>query len=40
LAKQFENSQVPLLATDLLMFKCCGLLFQHGVLGTKRGCIQ
>jgi predicted transcriptional regulator len=40
LAKQIENSQVPLLATDLLMFKCCGLLFRHGVLGTKRGCIQ
>jgi predicted transcriptional regulator len=40
LTKQIEDSQIPLLATDLLMFKCCGLLFQHGILGAKRGCIQ
>jgi predicted transcriptional regulator len=40
LTKQIGDSQIPLLATDLLMFKCCGLLFQHGVLGAKRGCVQ
>jgi predicted transcriptional regulator len=38
--KQIANSRIPLLATDLLIFKCCGLLFQHGVQGVKRDCVQ
>ena len=38
--KQVNSSRIPLLATDLLIFKCCGLLFQHGIQGAKRGCLQ
>jgi predicted transcriptional regulator len=38
--KQVANSRIPLLATDLLIFKCCGLLFQHGIQGAKRDCLQ
>lgn len=40
LLKQVEKSSVPLLATDLLMFKSCGLLYQQGIVGGKRGGIQ
>jgi predicted transcriptional regulator len=38
--KEASSSRIPLLATDLLIFKCCGLLFQHGVQGCKRDCLQ
>jgi predicted transcriptional regulator len=38
--KQLGVSRIPLLATDLLIFKCCGLLFQHGIQGCKRDCLQ
>jgi predicted transcriptional regulator len=38
--KQVNSSRIPLLSTDLLIFKCCGLLFQHGILGAKRGSVQ
>jgi hypothetical protein len=34
------SSRIPLLATDFLIFKCCGLLFQHGIQGCKRDCLQ
>jgi predicted transcriptional regulator len=38
--KHVGTSRIPLLATDLLIFKCCGLLFQHGVQGAKRDSLQ
>lgn len=38
--KQIYSSRIPLLATDYMIFKCCGLLFQHGIQGAKRGCLQ
>jgi len=38
--KEVDGSRIPLLATHYLMFKCCGLLFQHGILGAKRGSVQ
>jgi predicted transcriptional regulator len=40
MVKQINSSRIPLLATDLLIFKCCGLLFQHGVQGAIRGALQ
>jgi predicted transcriptional regulator len=40
MVKQLDNSRIPLLATDYLIFKCCGLLFQHGIQGARRGLIQ
>jgi predicted transcriptional regulator len=40
LVSQICNSRIPLLATDYLIFKCCGLLFQHGVQGAKRDSVQ
>ncbi len=40
LMSQIQNSTIPFLATDYLMFKCCGLLFQSGILGAKRGRVQ
>jgi predicted transcriptional regulator len=38
--KQMNASRIPLLATELHIFKCCGLLFQNGVKGATRGCLQ
>jgi predicted transcriptional regulator len=38
--QQASSSRIPLLATDLLIFKCCGLLFQHGIQGAKRGFLE
>ena len=38
--EQMNDSRIPLLSTDLLIFKCCGLLYENGIQGTKRGCIQ
>jgi predicted transcriptional regulator len=38
--KQIDSSRIPLLATDYLIFKCCGLLFQHGIQGAKRDSVQ
>jgi predicted transcriptional regulator len=38
--QQGNGSRIPLLSTDLMIFKCCGLLYQNGVQGTKRGSIQ
>jgi predicted transcriptional regulator len=32
-----NSSRIPLLATDHLIFKCCGLLFEHGIEEGKRG---
>ena len=38
--KQVSSSRIPLLATDLLIFKCCGLLFEQGIQGARRDCLQ
>ncbi len=38
--KQIDGSRIPLLATDLLIFKCCGLLFQQGIQGARRDSCQ
>jgi predicted transcriptional regulator len=38
--QQANGKRIPLLSTDLLIFKCCGLLFQNGIQGTRRGSIQ
>jgi len=38
--EQVNGSGIPLLSTEYMIFKCCGLLYQNGVLGTKRGTIQ
>jgi len=35
--KAVTSSKIPVLATDHLLFKSCGLLFQHGIQGAKRG---
>jgi len=35
--KAITTSKIPVLATDHLIFKSCGLLFQHGIQGAKRG---
>lgn len=32
-----NSSRIPLLTTDYLIFKCCGLLFEHGIEEGKRG---
>ena len=38
--EQMNGGPIPVLSTDLLIFKCCGLLYESGIQGTKRGCIQ
>jgi predicted transcriptional regulator len=38
--QQGNGSRVPLLTTELLIFKCCGLLYQNGLQGCKRGAIE
>jgi predicted transcriptional regulator len=38
--EQVNGTRIPLLSTELLIFKCCGLLYQNGIQGTKRGSIQ
>jgi hypothetical protein len=35
-----NGTRIPILSTELLIFKCCGLLYQNGIQGTKRGSIQ
>ncbi len=35
-----NKSRIPLLSTELLIFKCCGLLFEKGIQGVKRGSVQ
>jgi predicted transcriptional regulator len=37
---QINSSRIPIMATDYLIFKCCGLLFQQGIQGAKRGSLQ
>jgi predicted transcriptional regulator len=37
MVEAMNDSRIPLLATDHLIFKCCGLLFEHGVEEGKRG---
>jgi predicted transcriptional regulator len=34
--KEINDGHVPLLSTDLLMFKCCGLLFTNGLKESRR----
>jgi predicted transcriptional regulator len=38
--QQISSSRIPLLATDFLIFKCCGLLFEQGIQGARRDCLQ
>jgi len=38
--EQVNGSGIPLLSTEFMIFKCCGLLYQNGVQGTKRGTLQ
>ncbi len=38
--KAITNSKITVLATDYLIFKCCGLLFEHGIEEGKRGPLQ
>jgi predicted transcriptional regulator len=38
--EQMNSSRIPLLSTELLLFKCCGLLFQNGIQGSKLGSLQ
>jgi predicted transcriptional regulator len=40
LIDEVNSARIPLLSTPLMIFKCCGLLFQHGIQGSKRGCLQ
>jgi predicted transcriptional regulator len=36
MVKEINHGRIPLLSTDLLMFKCCGLLFANGLKESKR----
>lgn len=38
--KDSNKNRIPLLSTDLLIFKCCGLLFENGIQGARRGSVQ
>jgi predicted transcriptional regulator len=38
--KQIDGSKIPLLATEFLIFKCCGLLYQQGIQGARRDSCQ
>jgi predicted transcriptional regulator len=38
--KDSNKNSIPLLSTDLLIFKCCGLLFEKGIQGARRGSVQ
>lgn len=38
--KKAEASNIPLLSTPLLMFKCCGLLYANGLQGCMRQSTQ
>jgi predicted transcriptional regulator len=38
--KDINNNRIPLLSTELLIFKCCGLLFENGIQGARRGSVQ
>lgn len=38
--KKAEASDIPLLSTPFLMFKCCGLLFTNGLQGCMRESTQ
>ena len=38
--KAINGGRIPLLATDHLIFKCCGLLFKHGIEAGDRGPLQ
>jgi predicted transcriptional regulator len=34
--KEVDHGRIPLLSTDLLTFKCCGLLFVNGLKESRR----
>ena len=36
MVKEINPGRIPLLSTDMLMFKCCGLLFANGLKESKR----
>ncbi len=37
--KAVNGGRIPLFSTDHLIFKCCGLLFDHGIEAGERGSV-